>query len=293
MLWTSPGPAPIPMAMKGGLPFLKMHGLGNDFVVLDGRARALSIGPVAARRIAERRTGVGCDQLLILEPARNGAAARLTVRNADGGEVGTCGNGARCIAQLLLKETGGAAITLETAAGPIEAIAKPGGRIEVDMGPAQLDWREIPLAHAVADTAHLPVAAGPLSDPVGVGIGNPHAVFFVADAEAVDLERWGREVEHHLLFPERTNVEVCTVLARDRIRMRVWERGVGITQACGSGACAALVAAVRRGLAERKAELILDGGSLEIEWRAEDDHVLMTGPVRVSFSGTLDPSLLG
>lgn len=292
MLWTSSGPAPIPMAMSG-LPFLKMHGLGNDFVVLDGRARPLSIGPEAARRIADRRTGVGCDQLLILGPAKNGAAAALTIRNADGGEVGTCGNGARCIAALLLKETGQPAITIETAAGPIEAIARPDGQVEVDMGPARLDWREIPLAQAVADTAHLPVATGPLSDPVGVGLGNPHAVFFVADAEAVDLERWGREAEHHPLFPERTNVEVCSVLDRAHIRMRVWERGVGITQACGSGACAALVAAVRRGFAARKAELILDGGSLEIEWRAEDGHVLLTGPVRVSFSGTLDPSLLG
>lgn len=280
------------MAMSG-LPFLKMHGLGNDFVVLDGRARVLSIGPEAARRIADRRTGVGCDQLLILEPAKNGAAAALTIRNADGGEVGTCGNGARCIAALLLRETGGAAIAIETAAGPIEAIARPDGRVEVDMGPAGLDWPEIPLAQAVADTAHLPVTAGPLFDPVGVGMGNPHAVFFVADAEAVDLQRWGREAEHHPLFPEGANVEVCSILDRAHIRMRVWERGVGITQACGSGACAALVAAVRRGVAERKAELILDGGTLEIEWRAADGHVLLTGPVAISFSGTLDPSLLG
>ncbi len=276
-----------------GLPFLKMHGLGNDFVVLDGRARALALGPEAARRIADRRTGVGCDQLLILEPARNGGAARLTIRNADGGEVGACGNGARCVAALLLTETGAPAVTIETAAGPIRALARPDGRIEVDMGPALLGWREIPLAREIADTAHLPVSAGPLADPVGVGLGNPHAVFFLPDAEAVELERWGPELEHHPLFPERANVEVCTVLARDRIRMRVWERGVGVTRACGSGACAALVAAVRRGLAERTAELVLDGGSLEIEWRAADGHVLMTGPVATSFSGALDPALLG
>jgi diaminopimelate epimerase len=280
------------MAMSG-LPFLKMHGLGNDFVVLDARARAIALGPEAARRIADRRTGVGCDQLLILEPALDGAAARLTIRNADGGEVGACGNGARCVASLLMKETGAPAIAIETAAGPIRAAAKPGGRVQVDMGPALLGWREIPLAREVADTAHLPLSVGPLSDPVGVGMGNPHAVFFVADAEAVDIERWGPEIERHSLFPERTNVEVCTVLAGTRIRMRVWERGVGVTQACGSGACAALVAAVRRSLAERRAELILDGGSLEIEWRAADGHVLLTGPVATSFSGTLDPSLLG
>ncbi|HEX6102941.1 MAG TPA: diaminopimelate epimerase [Alphaproteobacteria bacterium] len=281
------------MAMSG-LPFLKMHGLGNDFVVLDARARAIALGPEAARRIADRRTGVGCDQLLILEQARNGAAAaRLTIRNADGGEVSACGNGARCIASLLLQETGAPTIAIETAAGPIRAAAKPGGRVEVDMGPALHGWREIPLAREIADTAHLPVSVGPLSDPVGVGMGNPHAVFFVADADAIDIARWGPQIEHHPLFPERTNVEACTVLARDRIRMRVWERGVGVTQACGSGACAALVAAHRRGLAGRRAELILDGGSLEIEWRAADGHVLLTGPVATSFAGTLDPSLLG
>ncbi len=280
------------MAMSG-LPFLKLHGLGNDFVVLDARARAIALGPEAARRIADRRTGVGCDQLLILEPARNGAAARMTIRNADGGEVSACGNGARCIASLLLNETGAPSIAIETAAGPIRAAARGGGRVEVDMGPALLGWREIPLAREIADTTHLPLSAGPLSDPVGVGMGNPHAVFFVPDAQAVEIERWGPEIEHHPLFPERTNVEVCTVLARDRIRMRVWERGVGVTRACGSGACASLVAAVRRGLADRKAELILDGGSLEIEWRAADGHVLLTGPVATSFSGTIDPSLLG
>jgi diaminopimelate epimerase len=277
-----------------GLPFLKMHGLGNDFVVLDGRARPLAIDAQAARAIADRRIGVGCDQLLILGPARNGAAAaRLTIRNADGGEVSACGNGARCVASLLMKETGAPALLIETAAGPIRAVARTDGRVEVDMGAAHFGWREIPLSREIADTTRLPVSVGPLSDPVGMSIGNPHAVFFVPNAEAVEIGRWGPEIEHHPLFPERTNVEVCTLLARDRIRMRVWERGVGVTQACGSGACASLVAAVVRGLAERKAELILDGGSLFIEWRETDGHVLMTGPVATSFSGTIDPSLLG
>ncbi|HXV24140.1 MAG TPA: diaminopimelate epimerase [Alphaproteobacteria bacterium] len=276
-----------------GLPFLKMHGLGNDFVVLDRRRHAFDLDAEAARRIADRRTGVGCDQVLILEPARNGQAARLTIRNADGGEATACGNGARCVAALLFEESGRPTVTIETAAGPVQALAKPGGQVEVDMGPAFSGWREIPLAREIADTSHLPVSAGPLSDPVGVGIGNPHAIFFMADAESIDLERWGPEVEQHPLFPMRTNVEVCTIRGRERIRMRVWERGVGVTRACGSGACAALVAAVRRGLAQRKAELILDGGSLEVEWRAEDGHVLLTGPVATSFSGSLDPSLLG
>ena len=255
------GSGPLyPMAMSG-LPFLKMHGLGNDFVVLDGRMRAISIGREAARRIADRRTGVGCDQLLIIGPAKNGADAELVIRNADGGEVAACGNGARCIAALLLNESGRQATIIETAAGPIEAIGRGDGRVEVDMGAALLEWEDIPLAEPVADTNHLPVTLGPLADPVGVGMGNPHAVFFVAYAEAIDLERFGQQIEHHPLFPDRTNVEVCTVLNRRRIRMRVWERGVGITRACGTGACAALVAAVRRGLAERKAELVLDGGT--------------------------------
>jgi diaminopimelate epimerase len=280
------------MAMSG-LPFLKMHGLGNDFVVLDARTRPLKLGIEAAQRIADRRIGVGCDQILIIEPARNGAAARLVIRNADGGEVSACGNGARCIASLLMEETGASTISIETAAGSIRATARPGGRIEVDMGPALFGWREIPLSREIADTSHLPVSVGPLSDPVGMSIGNPHAVFFVPDAETVEIDRWGPQIERHPLFPERANVEVCTVLARGRIRMRVWERGVGVTQACGSGACASLVAAARRGLAERKAELILDGGNLDIEWREADGHVLMTGPVATSFSGTLDPSLLG
>ena len=289
---TSCGLAPYTLGAMSGLDFLKMHGLGNDFVVLDGRTRTLAIDAEAARRIADRHTGVGCDQLLILGPARNGAAAALTIRNADGGEVAACGNGARCVAALLMDESGRASVTIETAAGPIRAARRQDGLIEVDMGPARLGWREIPLAKEVADTAHLPLSVGPLSAPVAVGMGNPHAVFFVPDAEAVDIARWGPQIERHPLFPERTNVEVCTVLSPDRIRMRVWERGAGVTRACGSGACAALVAAVRRGLADRRASLLLDGGRLEIQWREADGHVLMAGPVAVSFRGRLDAPFL-
>ncbi|MEQ8193826.1 MAG: diaminopimelate epimerase [Rhodospirillales bacterium] len=272
------------------LAFVKMHGLGNDFVVLDARARALALTDAQARAIADRHLGVGCDQVIVIEPARNGAAdAFMRIRNADGGEVAACGNASRCVAAILMRETGRDTAKLETAAGLLEAYAN-GSQVTVDMGPAKLQWNEIPLAEE-ADTLHLKFSRGPLSDPVAVGMGNPHAVFFVPDAEAVDLAALGPEIEHHPFFPERTNVEAAQILSRDKIRLRVWERGAGITQACGTGACATLVAAHRRGLTERKATVILDGGPLVIEWR-EDNHVLMTGPVSTSFSGTIDGSLL-
>ena len=268
------------------VPFLKMHGLGNDFVVIDARRRAVELGEDRARRIADRREGVGCDQLILIEPAKSRLAdAFMRIRNADGGEVGACGNATRCVADLLMKESGSRHVVIETEAGLLDAEAAAGGMVSVDMGEARLDWREIPLAKPM-DTLHMDLALGPLADPVGVNVGNPHAVFFVPDAEALDLAALGPVLEHHPLFPERVNVEVATVLSPERIRMRVWERGAGITRACGTGACATLVAAVRRKLARRRAEILLDGGSLEIEWLA-DNHLRMTGPVAVSFAGQL------
>ena len=275
-----------------GRHFLKMHGLGNDFVVLDARGDALALDAKAARAIADRHLGVGCDQLLILERPRSPEAdIFMRIRNADGGEVAACGNGTRCIAALVMGETGKHRVVVETAAGLLEARAASGGRISVDMGPALLDWRDIPLARE-CDTLHVPLSLGPLVDPVCTSMGNPHATFFVADAEAIDLEALGPRLEHDPIFPERANIGVAQVIAPDRMRFRVWERGAGVTIACGTGACAALVAAARRGLTGRKAEIRLDGGPLEIEWRG-DGRVLMTGPVATSFSGTLDPSLLG
>lgn len=272
--------------------FVKMHGLGNDFVVLDTRARPIPLDSEHARAIADRKTGIGCDQLITLEPAHDRQAdAFMRIRNADGGEVEACGNAARCIATLLMRETGRDRVVIETVMGLLGAERRADGLVAVDMGPARLDWRDIPLARAM-DTLHLDVTAGPLRDPVAVNIGNPHAVFFVSDAEAIDLERLGPEIERHELFPERINVEAVHRGADGALRMRVWERGVGITRACGTGACASLVAASRRGLTGRKATVVLDGGPLVIEWR-EDNHVVMTGPVATSFSGRLDPSLLG
>jgi len=273
-----------------GVPFRKMHGLGNDFVVLDARDTAVNLTAAAAKAIGDRRTGVGCDQILIIERPRNGGDAFMAIRNADGGIVESCGNGSRCVARLLLDESGKEKVTLETLAGPIIATRTGNGLISIDMGPAREAWNEIPLAHA-ADTLHLKIGEGPLQDPVGVNMGNPHAVFFVPDAMAVDLTSVGPKLEHHPLFPQRTNVEAVQVLNRKHLRMRVWERGVGITQACGTGACATAVAAARRGLADRTVTVTVDGGDLDIAWR-DDGHVIMTGPVAETFTGTLDRSLL-
>ncbi len=268
------------------IAFTKMHGLGNDFVVIDGRDAPVELDVARLRAIADRRRGVGCDQVVLVEPARNEEAdAALRFHNADGGEAAACGNGTRCAAALLMRELGRERVVLETAAGRVVAQRCEDGRIRVDMGPVRTDWRDIPLAEP-ADTIRLDLACGPLAAPVAVNVGNPHCVFFVEDVEAIALEALGPQLERHPMFPERTNVEVASVLARDRIRLRVWERGSGITQACGTGACATLVAAHRRGLAERRAEILLDGGRLEVAWR-EDGHVELTGPAAVSFTGCL------
>lgn len=270
--------------------FLKMHGLGNDFVVID--ARTVPFAPTAAevRAIADRRTGVGCDQFIVLEPAaRPGSAGFMRIRNADGGEVSACGNAARCVGWLLMEETGSDRAVFDTQAGPLEAVRSAAGTVTVDMGPARLDWAEIPLA-GPADTLRLDVAHAGYAGPVAVGMGNPHAVFFVDDAETVPVETVGPALEHHPAFPARTNVEFAHVRPDGRIRMRVWERGAGVTRACGTGACATLVAAARRGLTGRAAEVVLDGGTLAIDWRP-DGRVLMTGPVAVSFTGRLAAGL--
>ena len=276
----------------GGTDFIKMHGLGNDFVVLDARAHEIAVDDDRARAIADRHRGIGCDQLILLEKPRSAEAEIfMRIRNADGGEVEACGNAARCVASLLLREAGGSRVAIETGAGLITAEAGRDGSVTVDLGAARVDWRDIPLARAV-DTLHVPLALGPLSDPVCTSMGNPHATFFVADAAAIDLAALGPVLERDPLFPARANIGIAQVLSPLRLRLRVWERGAGITPACGTGACAALVAANRRGLIGRSAEVIADGGALEVTWR-DDGHVLLAGAVAVSFAGTLDPSLLG
>jgi diaminopimelate epimerase len=272
------------------IPFTKMHGLGNDFVVVDGRAGPLGLGAEHYRAVGDRRRGIGFDQFLTIEPARNGGDAFMRIHNPDGSEAEACGNGTRCVASALMGETGTGEIRLETVVGTLHCRREADGRVTCGMGPARLDWRDIPLAREV-DTLSVDFEGGPLTGGCCVSMGNPHAVFFVDDAEAVDLPRVGPPMETHPMFPARANIEVAHVVSPTEIRMRVWERGAGITQACGSGACAVLVAAVRRGLAERRADVILDGGRLTIEWR-EDGTVWMTGPVATSFSGTIDPDAL-
>ena len=271
--------------------FVKMHGLGNDFVVVDARREPFVLDQAAARAVADRRTGVGCDQLIVLEPPANGAAdVFMRIRNADGGEVEACGNASRCVAALIMEETGRDRCTVETQAGLLRAAALRTGEIAVDMGELRTAWRDIPLARQM-DTLHLDLACGPLRDPVAVNIGNPHAVFFVADVSASDLASLGPQLEHDPLFPERANIGVAQLVGPDRLRVRVWERGVGLTRACGTGACAAAAAAHRRGLTGRKVEVRLDGGPLAVEWR-EDGHMVMTGPVATSFTGVFADSLL-
>ena len=275
--------------MKDGR-FIKMHGLGNDFVVLDTRESELSLSAPQAAAIADRQRGVGCDQVILIErSATELADAGLVFLNADGSESAACGNGTRCAASLLMAENGTDHVTLETAHGLLDCDAV-GDLVTVDMGVAQTEWRDIPLAQA-SDTLHLGLEEGPLSDPVGVGMGNPHMVFFVEDADSVALETLGPILEHHALYPERANVQVVQVLGRDRIRQRTWERGSGITLASGSGACAGAVAACRRNLTDRKVDVVMNGGTLTIEW-LESGQVLMTGPVATSFTGHLDDSLL-
>ena len=267
------------------IDFTKMHGLGNDFVVVDARAQDPGLDEAAYRAIGDRRRGVGFDQFLTILPPVNGGTAFMKIHNPDGSEAQACGNGTRCVAAVLMDEAGRNEAVVETVAGSLVCARSDDGRVTVDMGPAGLDWRDLPLAREV-DTLNVPLDDAPMTDACCVGMGNPHAVFFVDDAEAVPLAEIGPVLEHHPMFPERANIEFATVRSPTEIRMRVWERAAGITQACGSGACAVLVAAVRRGLAERRADVILDGGTLTIEW-TEKGRVLMTGPTATSFQGSL------
>lgn len=284
-----------------GLPFTKMHGLGNDFVVIDARrgkpAAGVEISAARAAAIADRRTGVGCDQFILIEDAPDGEShAFMRIRNADGGEVDACGNATRCIGAVLLDEIDGEEVRVRTGADLLTVRRAGYGLVTVDMGIPRGDWDDIPLA-AEADTLHLDLSCGPLSDPAAVSMGNPHATFFVDEIDSVPIALVGPELEHDPIFPERANIGVAQVLAPDRMRLRVWERGAGLTSACGTGACAAVVNANRRDLAGRRMVVVVDGGELLIDWRedrpGEKGRVFMTGPAATSFSGTISESLLG
>jgi diaminopimelate epimerase len=266
--------------------YFKMNGCGNDFVILDARSGgAVRLSNENVRAIANRDTGVGCDQVIALERSSHGDAY-MRIWNADGGESDACGNAARCVGWLLMEEGGAHSRLIETPAGLLRAERAGERLITVDMGRPRLGWEEIPLARAMP-TERLDFEVGGLAAPGAVNMGNPHIVFFVDDVAATPIESLGPRIEHDPLFPERTNVGFAQVLSRGRMRLRVWERGAGLTKACGTGACAAVVAAHRRGLTDRAVEVLVDGGSLQIDWRQSDDRVLMTGPVELEGTGEL------
>jgi diaminopimelate epimerase len=271
-----------------GRPFLRMNGAGNRFVVVDARAAPFAPSGDEVRALAATH---GFDQLIGVEPAETGDAF-MRVWNADGGQVETCGNALRCIGAVLMGSSGGERAVIDTAAGPTTATRATSGRIRVDMGAPRLDWRDIPLAEAM-DTRGIELQVGPIDAPVlhtpgAVSMGNPHVVFFTDRLDDGFVRATGSLIEHHPLFPESVNVGFAQVLGRDRIRLRVWERGAGLTAACGTGACAALVACARRGLTDRRAVVVVDGGELEIDWDEGSDHVFMTGPVELEGSGELE-----
>lgn len=270
--------------LKAGLPFVKMHGLGNDFVVLDRRSGPQPLSAALVRAIGDRHRGVGFDQLAVIDTGTDTDLA-LTFYNSDGSVAGACGNATRCIASTEMARRGLARLTLRTERGVLVAETAGNGLTRVNMGPPMLGWAEIPLARGL-DPLHLPITG----DPVAVGMGNPHCVFFVKDADAVDVAVVGAATEHHPLFPKATNVEFAALLGTDHLRMRVWERGTGITLACGSGTCAVAVAAHLRGLTGRQVTIQADGGTLSVDWR--DDGVWLTGPTSRAFSGHLSPEFL-
>lgn len=276
--------------------FVKMHGLGNDFVIVDGRKTPIDLTGDLVRTLADRRFGVGCDQLILLEQPQGDADGAMRIWNKDGGEVEACGNASRCVARLLMEETGKDRVVIETVAGPLICMPAENDQVTVDMGPPRLDWKDIPLAEEM-DTKRLTIGTifgreGGNPQPAAVNTGNPHCVFFVDNVADIDLARIGPAVERHALFPERTNVEFAQVVGPNEVRLRVWERGTGITKACGTGACATAVAGARKGMTGRKVLVHLDGGPLNIEWRESDDHILMTGDAALSFKGELADELL-
>lgn len=279
------------------ISYWKMNGLGNDFVIVDTRTNNCRVTPSLARALANRSAGIGCDQLVALEPSDK-ANVFMRIFNSDGSEAGACGNVSRCLAVLLAQETGARSCAIETASGVLKAQTIGADAASVDMGAPRLNWSDIPLAHPVDDTREVfigPAGAGAAEDDVFalgsasvVNVGNPHCIFWVEDAQAVDLARIGPALEQHPLFPERVNVSVAQVDAPQSISLRVWERGAGLTKACGTAACAVVVAAARAGRANRQVTVNLPGGALDIDWRERDDHIIMIGPVAWEHRGEID-----
>ena len=280
--------------MTGSINFRKMNGLGNDFVMLDARAHPLALKAAQIAAIADRNGGIGCDQVIALEPS-DFADVFMRIWNADGGEVGACGNAARCVAALLVAERGSPHVSIETESGMLAATVAKDGSVTIDMGTPRFAWNEIPLSQPFADmrAVELPQFAGlGLGAASMVNVGNPHCIFFVQNIDAHDLARFGPRLEHDPLFPERANISVAQVTGPSSLRLRTWERGAGLTRACGTAACAAAVAAARSGLTGRHVTVTLPGGDLVIDWRDADDHILMTGPFALDYQGTIPPELL-
>lgn len=280
------------------LPFVKMNGLGNDFVVFDGREEPVRLSNEQIAVIGDRARGIGFDQMIIVEKSKLGVDAFMRIYNRDGGQVDACGNATRCIGRLLMEEAGVDRVTIETNAGLLQAYATDDPeRVTVDMGAPKLEWEQIPLAEEFRDTRAIELQIGPIDDPVlhspaVVNMGNPHAIFFVDDIDVHDLARFGPLLESHPIFPERANIALAQITGENEIRLIVWERGVGLTRACGTAACAAAVAAVRKRLSGRIMMVTLPGGPLTIEWREDDDHVLMTGDTELEFEGVIDTATL-
>ena len=295
--WLSRALSPYNPAMNGLAPreFRKMNGLGNDFVVLDARARPAAISEAQARAIADRKTGIGCDQLIVLEPS-SAADVRMRIWNNEGFEVESCGNASRCIADILFAEKRKPIATIDTKGGFLVCEKAGNGMVTVDMGAPRFGWRDIPLSEPFPDTRHIELQLGPIDAPLihspsVVNVGNPHCIFWVKDLDVVDLAKAGPMLEHHPLFPERANISLARVDAKDHITLKVWERGAGLTRACGTAACATIAAAARIRLTGRKAIVTLPGGDLAMDWRESDDHILMTGPIAYEFEGTLPAHL--
>ncbi len=273
--------------------YLKMNGLGNNFVVLDGREKPISLSRDQVRWIADSDTGIGCDQLIVLEvPSAEGCDIFMRIYNNDGGEVAACGNATRCVAAVIGKETGKSRILIQTEAGLLSGVVE-GENVVVDMGVPKFDWQSIPLAEEFGDTRGIELQIGPIDAPVlhtpsVVNVGNPHAIFWVkGDPDNYDLDLFGPMLENHPVFPERANISLAQVLSAQKVKLRVWERGVGLTKACGTAACAVVAAGVRKGLVERKIDVYLPGGVLALEWRQSDSHILMAGPWQLDGEGEI------
>jgi len=278
------------------LPFRKMNGLGNDFVVLDARERPIAISETQARAIANRKAGIGCDQLIVLEKSLF-ADVRMRIWNAEGGEVPSCGNASRCIADLIFDELKTDVATIETKGGFLSAKKAGVHLVTIDQGKPKFDWRDIPLSEAFPDTRHIELQIGPIDKPLlhspsVVNVGNPHCIFWVEDLDVVDLAKAGPMLENHPLFPERANISLAKVVARDHVLLKVWERGTGLTLACGTAACATMAAGHRIKIINSKCTITLPGGDLFMAVNEENGHVLMTGPAALDFEGNLPEGLL-